>query len=243
MEATNHITYDIDKSVQRMDDILNAGSGNFSDSDSIPQRSSLTYTNGYYVNITALFIDIVGSSDMTDDHKRPTLAKIYRCFISECTALMNSQSICKEININGDCVWGVFETPYKSNIDTVFDIAAQLNSMIQILNYKLRKKSYNEISIGIGMDYGRALMVKAGYSGSGLNDVIWMGDVVNSACHLANKAGRDGFEPLVVSSIIHSNLNEHNQRLLKLITIDWKTYYEGNVINLEMDKWYTEHCK
>lgn len=44
MEATNHITYDIDKSVQRMDDILNAGSGNFSDSDSIPQRSSLTYT-------------------------------------------------------------------------------------------------------------------------------------------------------------------------------------------------------
>lgn len=75
MEATNHITYDIDKSVQRMDDILNAGSGNFSDSDSIPQRSSLTYTNGYYVNITALFIDIVGSSDMTDEHKRPTLAK------------------------------------------------------------------------------------------------------------------------------------------------------------------------
>lgn len=243
MEATNHITYDINKSIQRMDEILNAGSGNFSESDYIPQRSSLTYTNGYYVNITALFIDIVGSSDMTDDHKRPTLAKIYRCFISECTALMNSQSICKEININGDCVWGVFETPYKSDIDTVFNIAAQLNSMIQILNYKLRKKSYNEISIGIGMNYGRALMVKAGYSGSGLNDVIWMGDVVNSACHLANKAGRDGFKHLVVSSIIHSNLNEHNQRLLNSITIDWKTYYEGDVINIEMDKWYTEHCK
>ena len=33
-------------------------------------------------------------------------------------------------------------------------------------------------------------MVKAGYSGSGINDVIWMGDVVNTACHLANKAGR-----------------------------------------------------
>ena len=53
--------------------------------------------------------------------------------------------------------------------------------MVKILNYKLGKKGYSTISVGIGIDYGRALMVKAGYSGSGLNDVIWMGDVVNSA--------------------------------------------------------------
>ena len=51
MEAANHITCDIDKSAQRMDDILNAGNGNFSDSNAIPQRTALTYTNGYYVNI------------------------------------------------------------------------------------------------------------------------------------------------------------------------------------------------
>lgn len=243
METTTHIAYNIDKSSQRMDDILNAGNGNFSDSQSIPQRSSLTYTNGYYVNISALFIDIVGSSDMTDEHKRPTLAKMYRCFISECTAILNAHSICKEISINGDCVWGVFETPYRENIDTVFSIAAQLNSLIKILNYKLRKKGFSEISVGIGLDYGRALMVKAGYSGSGLNDVIWMGDVVNSACHMANQAGREGRKPLIVSSCIHSNLNEHNQGLLSSIILGWKTYYEGNVINIEMDTWYNEHCK
>ena len=243
METTTHIAYNIDTSSQRMDDILNAGNGNFSDSQSIPQRSSLTYTNGYYVNISALFIDIVGSSDMTDEHKRPTLAKMYRCFISECTAILNAHSICKEISINGDCVWGVFETPYRENIDTVFSIAAQLNSLIKILNYKLRKKGFSEISVGIGLDYGRALMVKAGYSGSGLNDVIWMGDVVNSACHMANQAGREGRKPLIVSSCIHSNLNEHNQGLLSSIILGWKTYYEGNVINIEMDTWYNEHCK
>lgn len=243
METTTHTAYNIDKSSQRMDDILNAGNGNFSDPQSIPQRSSLTYTNGYYVNISALFIDIVGSSDMTDEHKRPTLAKMYRCFISECTAILNAHSICKEISINGDCVWGVFETPYRDDIDTVFSIAAQLNSLIKILNYKLRKKGFSEISVGIGLDYGRALMVKAGYSGSGLNDVIWMGDVVNSACHMANQAGREGRKPLIVSSCIHSNLNEHNQGLLSSIILGWKTYYEGNVINIEMDTWYNEHCK
>lgn len=65
----------------------------------------------------------------------------------------NLESICKEININGDCVWGVFNTPYKSDINTVFGVAAKLNSLIQILNYKLRKKGYKEISVGIGMNY------------------------------------------------------------------------------------------
>ncbi len=54
---------------------------------------------------------------------------------------MNAESNCMEININGDCVWGVFDTPYKPDIDGgVISVAAKLNSMIRILNYKLRKK-------------------------------------------------------------------------------------------------------
>lgn len=51
METNNHVTYDVDKSSQRMDEILDTENKNFSDSDSIPQRASLTYTNGYYVYI------------------------------------------------------------------------------------------------------------------------------------------------------------------------------------------------
>ena len=66
---------------------------------------------------------------------------MYRAFLSECVEIMNSWEMCKEININGDCVWGVFETPKKSDVDNVISVAAQLNSMIKILNYKLKKKS------------------------------------------------------------------------------------------------------
>lgn len=162
---TKFIADDVDRSSQRIDDILNANNSSFSDADEIPTRDKLTFNNGFYVNVTALFIDIIGSSDMTDSHKRPTQAKMYRAFLSECVAITNGCLICKEISINGDCVWGVFETPHKSDIDNIFGIAAKLNSLIKILNYKLRKKGYSEISVGIGMDYGRALMVKAGYSG------------------------------------------------------------------------------
>ena len=86
-------------------------------------------------------------------------------------------------------------------------------------------------------------MVKAGYSGSGINDVIWMGDVVNSACHICNKAGRDGRKVLMVSTCIFNNLNEHNRSLLSSVYVDWTQYYQGDIINTGMDEWYNEHCK
>lgn len=230
MEVTRRINYDINNSAARMDAILYTDNRNFPDLDKIPARNELTFTNGYYVNVSALFIDIVGSSDMTNAHYRPTLAKIYRCFISECTAIMNDAALgnlCKEININGDCVWGVFDTSSQKDFNNVFSVALRLKDMINTLNDKLKKREYHTIEVGIGVDYGRALMVKAGYYNSGLNDVIWMGDVVNTACHLANKAGRQGKSPILISKNIYSKLSDSNKGCFScLINFDGIPYYE-----------------
>ena len=49
---TKFMTYDVDRSAQRIDDILNASNSSFSDADEIPSRDRLTFTNGYYVNVT-----------------------------------------------------------------------------------------------------------------------------------------------------------------------------------------------
>lgn len=237
-------TYKVEDSASRMDDILDASDNDYEDNgSSIPSREKLTYNNGYYVNVTAVFIDIVNSSKLTDGHKRPTLAKMYRAFLSECVAIMNSWKMCKEININGDCVWGVFETPLKSDIDNIISVAAQLNSMINILNYKLKKKQYDIINVGIGIDYGRALMVKAGYSGSGINEIVWMGDVVNTACHLANKAGRIFRKTIIVTENIYCNLNDDNKDLLSSYIDGQVVRYEGNIIRTDMEDWYKENCK
>lgn len=65
-------TYKVEDSAQRMDDILDAYDNNYEDKESsIPKRSDLTFKNGFYVNVTALFIDIVDSSKLTDGHKFP----------------------------------------------------------------------------------------------------------------------------------------------------------------------------
>lgn len=250
MEANHTLNYyDVDKSSERMDNILNASNGNYAEKGSnIPERNSLTFTNGYYVNVAVIFIDIVGSSNMTDEHRRPTLAKIYRAFISECVAILDSEIDCKEICIHGDCVWGVFEKKHCESIDNVVSIAAKIISMIKILNYKLLEKGYGKIKVGIGIDYGRALMIKAGYSGSKINDVLWMGDVVNSACHLCKKAGRDGHCTIIVSPNVHKCLSTENNKKFnrhldfKNPTILFEEWYEGYISDADMDEWYEEHC-
>lgn len=227
MEVNHHYQYDPSKSVQRIKDILGANNSNLPHLEKIPSRNCLTFQTGCYVDVTALFIDIVGSSSLTEVHKRTTLAKVYNCFISESIAVMSASTLCKEISINGDCVWGVFDTSlHKDKINTVFNVALQLNTTINALNNELVKK-YSKIEVGIGMDYGLALMTKAGYAGSGLNDVIWMGDVVNTACHLANKAGRQGKSPILISENIYSKLSDSNKGCFScFINFDDIPYYE-----------------
>lgn len=235
MKATNK-QYDFNSSLSRIDEILDASNDSFKESDSIVNRENLTYKNGFYVYCTALFVDIRDSSNMTDAHKRPVLAKIYRSFISEMVALMNGHDTCREVNINGDCVWCVCETKYKTDIDGVFSLAAKACSLVDILNYKLKIKNYQTYQVGVGIDYGRALMIKAGNDGSAIDDVVWMGDVVNQACHLCNEANSGFFDKRIfLSNIIYDNLNDNNKTLCS--KDGGRDIYQADVVNINMSKW------
>lgn len=238
MEATN-IKYDFDSSLKRIDEILDAENKSFDEKDNIPSRETLTYTNGFYINCTAIFVDICDSSSLTNKHNRPTLAKIYRSYISEMVALLNGCDLTKEVNINGDCVWCVCDTPLKSDIDEIFSLAAKVCSLADILNYKLSKKGFETYEIGIGIDYGRALMIKSGYKGSQINDIVWMGDVVNQACHYSNLANRSLFDHRVfLSNVIYLNLNEKNKKLCTKDT--GRDLYQANIVNIVMNNWLTK---
>jgi class 3 adenylate cyclase len=234
MKST-YTTYNFDSSKGRVNDILNSNEDSFEELKSIPSRDRLTFDNGFYVQCTALFVDIRQSSELPKKHKLPTLAKIYRSYISEVTAVINSDDDCKEVTIAGDSIWAIFDTPLKLQIDNVVSVSAKISSVIDMLNCKFKKKGIDPITVGIGIDYGRALMIKAGFKGSTVNDVVWMGDVVNQAsnlCHLGNKSYGD--KETMISSAIYSNLNDHHKSLFSYNNLRY--CYNGDIINLEMDK-------
>ena len=200
----------------------------------------MTFDNGFYVKCSALFIDIRKSKDLPSKHIRPVLAKIYKTYISEVVAVMRGNLDIFEISIEGDCVWGVFDTPNKSNIDNVFSTAAQISSLLDILNVKYKKKGYSEITIGIGLSWGESLYIKAGYKGSGINEVVWLGELVGEAAKLCSYGNRNYNDAeMMVSGDFYSNLNEHNKKLLQSST--YQNCYEGNVISSNMNKWVEDN--
>lgn len=238
---SNFKTYNYMASFQRIQDILNQSDVNYEESDSLPDRTKLTYSNGYYSRCSAMFVDIRESSKLPEKYRRPTLARIYRAYISEVVAVMTGNLKCHEVNIVGDGAWAVFDTPYKSDIDEVFGTACRINSLLQVLNCKMAAKGYEGIRVGIGMSWGRALVIKAGYSGSGISDVVYMGEVVNEAAKLAAKGRLTVWtKPQMMSGNFHTNLSEHNQGLCS-----WNgnnSCYESNAVNTAMNDWYAENC-
>ncbi|HFA50373.1 MAG TPA: adenylate/guanylate cyclase domain-containing protein [Bacteroidetes bacterium] len=238
---SNYQFYNYEKSIERINEILKAEDTSYEEMDSVPSRDKLTFTNGFYVYCSSMFVDIRGSSNLPEKYKRPTLAKLYRAYISEIVAVINGESSCVEINIAGDGVWGVFDTEYISQINNVFGTAAQISSIVEILNCRLKKNKIDPIEIGVGIDYGRALMIKAGYSGSGINEVVYMGDVVNQASKLCGYGNKEGYDfEIMVSEVIYDNLNKGNQKLLS-----WNNTrgcWHGNVINTDMSKWVADNC-
>lgn len=240
---SNWRNYTSDDSDERLREILDAPAGAYEELDYIPDRARLTYANGFYVNCAAVFIDIRGSSALTATHNTPVLGKIYRAYISECVALLNKFQQCKEIFISGDCVSGIFDAPKREHIFEAVLAAASLNSLIHHLNWRLEKKGYTPIKCGIGVSYGRALMLKSGYSGSGINDIVWMGDVVNDASNLCHQGNKGGRLPVQVSTVVYQNLEEPSKSLFSSVyeTLTFYpvrlTHYEGDVIHIGMQNW------
>jgi class 3 adenylate cyclase len=232
--------YDFNKSIDRIDEVLNVSDASYENKNSIPSRDLLTFKNGFYVQCSAIFIDIRGSKELNEKHKKPVLAKIYKTYISELIAVLKSYSKISELYIEGDAVWATCDTPNKKDIDELFSVAARAASLIDILNIKYKKKGYSELTIGIGMSYGTSLMIKSGYIGSGINEVVWLGKLVGEAamlCSYGNKTFNN--KEMMVSNVLYGNLNNSNKELLS--KNHERDCYHGDVINTLMNEWVNKN--
>ena len=231
-------------SIARMDEIISTTETSFQEIKGIPPRDRLTYTNGFYVDCSALFVDIRKSSELPDQHKRRVLARVYRTYISEIAALLNGDLNCADIDIVGDCVSGIFYTPSNTEIASTFNIAITVSSLVDIMNYKFKKKGISEITVGIGLSFGRALMVKAGYKGSNICEVVWVGEVVNEASRIGsygNKESAYGDKEIMVSKSFYDRLSSQDQ-----VYLSWNSYrrcYNTNVLMENWKTWVDQNCK
>jgi len=202
--------YDFNKSLERIDDILDSSDYEYKEHKGIPPEGSLTFKNGFYVDITVVFVDIRGSKELAEKHTRPVLAKIYRSYISEVIAIMKGNSTINNIFIEGDGIWAVFNTKTNKEVETVFSTTSKISSLINALNKKMLKKGYSEIEVGIGIEDGETLYIKAGHKDSGINEVVWIGKVIGESAKFSDYGNRILLDKqTMVSTRVYKMLNKN----------------------------------
>lgn len=212
---------------------------------------NFTYDNGIYAWTGAIFIDIVNSSDLLDK-KDEKLARLMRAFTSEVITIMQDFDKYRQIGIRGDCVYAIYSTPNKDDIVSMFNISSKLNTFMKMFNKIITSFGYNEISAGIGLGCDKDLIIKAGRTGSGINDKIWIGNAIIDACNFSNLANRNGKDPIIISNTVYDNiidiLCKENPNFINWIKPKKRnTYYDAytieyytcNIINIEFNNWIT----
>ena len=242
--------YDYKKSKETIESILKSPT-KIVDKDSIPSSDSeFTYENGIKAWVGALFVDIVDSSKLFQSPNEDT-ARIIRSFCSEIISILKDDGNYREIGIRGDCVYCIYNAPYKTDLVDIFRHAYRINSFMSMLNKLLKKNGYSMIQAGIGLGCSQDLIIKAGQNGSGINDKIWIGSAVVDAAHLSGVANRNGTYPIAMSPLFYDNIIEHlceeNENYKAWINSHSASYYVStdyyhcNIIEAGFDKWIEEN--
>lgn len=242
--------YDYKKSKETVESILRSPT-KIVEKGLIPSSDSeFTYENGIKTWVGALFVDIVDSSKLFKSPNEDT-ARIIRSFCSEIISILKDDSNYREIGIRGDCVYCIYNAPYQTDLVEIFRHAYRINSFMQMLNKLLNKFGFPTVRAGIGLGCSQDLIIKAGQSGSGINDKIWIGKAVVDAAHLSDVANRNGVSAIAMSPLFYDNVIEHlckeNEKYKSWISSHTSGYYGSvdyyhcSIIETDFDKWIEEN--
>jgi len=115
------------------------------------------------------------------------------------------------------------------------------SSYVMFLNWELARRDGPEVRIGIGMAEDTALMAKAGFKGSGNNEVVWNGIVVGRAaelCSFGNRTSTDrGF---MVDIGVGMRLCDKYRGFLEL-NLERRCWHT-DIVNVGMNDCYQRYC-
>ncbi|MDE7083153.1 MAG: adenylate cyclase [Clostridia bacterium] len=216
--------------------------------EKIPPEQDFTFNNGVLCWTSAIFVDMKNSTELFKKRDEK-LVRLLRAFTSEIITIFQDLSTYNQIGIRGDCVYAIYSTPQQKDIGEVFDIAAKVNTFMKMFNKLLSDNGYSTIGVGIGLGAAKELIIKAGRSGTGINDKIWIGKAIVDAANLSSVANRHGFEKIAMSSCFYNNIVElpGNKK-------DWfnrhnddryfdETFYTCTVINTDFNDWINRGMK
>ena len=139
------------------------------------------------MRLCAFCIDLRHSSDLLTVHHKQTSGKIHKAFLTVVAqVVLHYKGVIR--SFQGDSLLAFWPAQYKRQISTAVKAALATKWFLDIELSSLFKK-YEKLDFGIGVDWGEVFIVRAGISrDANTNDLVFIGDCVNFATKIANKA-------------------------------------------------------
>jgi hypothetical protein len=148
------------------------------------------YQGTKLLETTVLYVDMRRSTQLSFQHRRETVAKLYTAFVRAMTRAANYYG--GEVRgIIGDRVMVIFDQA--NCFGKAFDTAIVINSVCKyIINTRF---AHDEVEFGVGIDYGRMMATKTGIRRHGAaqqsyRSLVWLGRPANVASKLTDNANK-----------------------------------------------------
>lgn len=160
------------------------------------EHSSLTFENGVTkkgktIETCILYVDIRNSVALNNQHQKETMGKLYTAFTKAVLSIVDYHGGSVR-NIIGDRVMAVF--PPQNCFTNAVDCAVSINTVAtRIINKHFK---LNEFKCGIGIDYGKMLVlkngiIKQGHDRTAYKNLVWIGRPANIASRLTDIANKE----------------------------------------------------
>lgn len=233
-----HESFDLEATLKHIDEVLATVGDGVKKFPHIPNIDDLGDLDIFITTCTVVYIKIrlKSSFDNFLNNKLVTFRQ-RESFQSAVTSILREHPKCFDFLMHDDEIACIVDTPFKEDINMLFEQLAKINSMLSILNKKSQLAGLEPFEWGIGSHYGETFVSSQRYH-DGPPTFSWSGYAYSYSRHLSGKALDNNQRVIFVSKVFYDNLKEEYQELMRL---ESEEVYTANVINRFIQNWQTEN--
>lgn len=192
----------------------------------IPETSKVGFDEGKWLDAAVLYIDIRNSSAITSQHTSEVAAKIYQIF-HKAMVLTARHKNGQIRGYHGDRIMVVFDSGETKRSQAVETAILMQKIISEEINPLLNEAYKHPLACGIGIDFGKMLVMKVGIQGANNNDLVWAGNVANRASKLAD-----------IGTGIYVSDNVYDSMYANLKKMPFHTWKQHLSIDLKVGQYY-----
>lgn len=214
--------YILDEASSRIENILKMELSDLHVSDRLPSaddlnKQSVRKTNGSVVCVKYTIV-------IKDVEKK---MKMQRLIASEFFNILKSHTGINDIQSVNNAFVALYDTPLKSDIDSLLEMVAKINALSNYCNYVMPS-----VSVKIAMDYSQLMVARLGLADSSNDRVCYSGTAVEKTLGMVDNT--EFHRAVLVTDIFHKNLKKEYQDFFSKEKND---VYGASVINNAIDGW------